>query len=627
MPRASLSLRSVPVPFYVFLGVFALRLFVLGRLADSAFLLPSQGDMHFYNDWAQRILRGELTDYQAFYGLPLYAYLLAGLYKIFGFSPFVPGFIQAALEGGTGAIIFQLGRIIFGARRATSEESTARRSPVNLRGIAVGLVAASGWGLFVPAQSYSVILMPTAWLIVVFWLVVWQVVRRKTAPSPAWFLLHGLLVGFTAMAVATIFFLIPLLLAALLVRGDGNGLHTRWRSVATAVALLFVGVGIGTAPAWIHNFFVARDSVYLSAHSGVKLWIGNNPAATGYPRFPLGLRAGQQAMLKDSITGAEAAAGRPLKRSEVSEYWSAKAKNYIAENPGAWLKLIGRKVANFWNGFQYDDLSIVTSLREQGITLPGLRFGPTAALGLVGIVLAWRAFPRSRWVAAAILLHMLALLSVFITERYRLAAVPGLLLFAAFAVWELWHNLSTARYTRAAGCIALLLLTGVMVSAQRGDAELWAVEPYNSGVQALEAGRLDTAERKLRLAYAYVPDNAELNFAIGNLHLARGEKDAAKSFYARTLELDGRHKGSFNNLGVLALEEGQWATATQLFETAVRLAPEDAKSHYLLARAAFESGNMERAFAEIEVALRINASVPEFLQLRDQILARWPDRT
>ena len=58
----------------IFVAVLALRLTNLARLASSPFLLPSRGDMHFYNDWAQRILRGELTEHLAFYGLPGYAY-------------------------------------------------------------------------------------------------------------------------------------------------------------------------------------------------------------------------------------------------------------------------------------------------------------------------------------------------------------------------------------------------------------------------------------------------------------------------------------------------------------------------------------------------------------------------
>ena len=57
--------------------------------------------MHFYDDWARQILHGRLMDHFAFYGLPLYAYLLAFLYKLFGYSPFVPGFLQACLDAGT----------------------------------------------------------------------------------------------------------------------------------------------------------------------------------------------------------------------------------------------------------------------------------------------------------------------------------------------------------------------------------------------------------------------------------------------------------------------------------------------------------------------------------------------
>ena len=70
LPNESLRLSRVPLTLYLFLGVFALRLFVLARLTASEFLLPSGGDMQFYNDWALRILRGQWTDHFAFYGLP-----------------------------------------------------------------------------------------------------------------------------------------------------------------------------------------------------------------------------------------------------------------------------------------------------------------------------------------------------------------------------------------------------------------------------------------------------------------------------------------------------------------------------------------------------------------------------
>ncbi|MBA3882965.1 MAG: hypothetical protein H0X73_09705, partial [Chthoniobacterales bacterium] len=67
---------------YIFAAVLALRLLAITRLAASPFLLPSRGDMYFYNDWAIRILNGQWSDHLAFYGLPGYSYLLAALYKV-----------------------------------------------------------------------------------------------------------------------------------------------------------------------------------------------------------------------------------------------------------------------------------------------------------------------------------------------------------------------------------------------------------------------------------------------------------------------------------------------------------------------------------------------------------------
>lgn len=619
------SLRNIPLSGYVFFAVFVLRLIVLIRLTESQFLLPKQGDMHFYNDWAQRISRGELSDGKAFYGLPGYAYLLAGLYKVLGFNPFVPGLLQALLEGGTAVVLLKIGRRVFagdGVKQPTERPTLIGRWAGQLdRGTVIGLLAAAGWAFYLPAQSYSVILMPTAWLVFIFWWIVWQVVRRTSLPSPRWFFLHGLLIGFTAMGIATVLFLVPLIIATLFLSwGNPVRLAPRLRTAGLSVALLFAGILLGTSPAWAHNRFVAQDPVFLSAHSGVNFWIGNNPNANGYPRFPLGLRAGQQAMLKDSITGAEAAAGRLLKRSEVSEFWSAKAKAYIAANPGAWLKLVVVKVGNFWNSFQYDDLSIITSLRELGVTFPGIRFGLVAALGLAGVVLATPRFPASRWILAAILLHMGSLLSVFVTERYRLAAVPGLLLFAAFAGCYLWHSIAAGRPLRVLGCVGLLAATSLLVSARRTDAELWALDPYNSGLHALEAERLDVAERKLKLAYSYVPGNAEINFALGNLELARNNRAAARSWYANTLALDPRHEGALNNSGVLALQENRPDEALRLFAKAVEVEPNDAKSHYLLAQAALASGDARRALAAAEEAVRLEPARPEFLELRKQIL-------
>src|SRR5262245_31750160 len=313
---------------FLFLSVLILRLWSLGRLTNSQLLTPSRGDMHFYNDWATQILHGQFTQPLAFYGLPGYAYLLAGLYRIFGENPFVPGLIQAALEAGTAVFIFSISGEIFARPGSTSSSPNPE---LNLSPRIIGAFAALGWAFFVPAQAYSIVLMPTAWFVFVFWLVVWRVVRTDTAPRIAECFLLALLVGSTATAVATVLAVVPLVFAAVLLRAKRE-----WPERMIRIAILMLGLVIGTSPCWIHNYFIAHDPVPLSAHSGINFWIGNNPHANGYPRFPPGLRAGQAAMLQDSIDQAEASAGRPLKRAEVSRYWSEQARNYIRTEFDSW---------------------------------------------------------------------------------------------------------------------------------------------------------------------------------------------------------------------------------------------------------------------------------------------------
>src|SRR5690242_17036800 len=161
----------------IFLLAFAFRLWALIRLTHSALLLPSRGDMYFYNDWARQILHGQVSQPLAFYGLPGYAYLLAGFWKLFGENPFIPGLVQAALDAGTSVLIYLIAVAIF------ESASPSQHALPATTGRVVGTGAAIGWALFVPAQAYSIVLMPTAWFVFGFWFILWRIVRSKTGPT------------------------------------------------------------------------------------------------------------------------------------------------------------------------------------------------------------------------------------------------------------------------------------------------------------------------------------------------------------------------------------------------------------------------------------------------------------
>jgi tetratricopeptide (TPR) repeat protein len=586
---------------------FFVRAAVLARFSSSPDFLPNGDDMKFYHDWAVRIAHGHWTDGRAFYGLPGYAFCLAAIYSVAGFDPWPVGLVQCGFEALTTVFIAQLALQVF------------PRSDQRPRwGLA--LTAAVGWIAFLPAQAFSIILMPTSWVVAAFWGLVLWIMKTDARTSWRTWLGMGLFIGVVSMMVATVLMLLPLICVAIWLRGEANRLWPkRLASAAAGIALVFLGFFLGCSPAWLHNRLIAHEPVLLSAHSGLNYWIGNNPQATGYPRIPAGLHASQEGLLRDSITLAEREAGRKLTRAEVSEHWSAKAQAWTAAHRPEWRALLWRKFINFWNAFQYDDLSIISLLRSQGVLPPGLRFGVVAALALPGMLLAvWRV-PRARWIAAAVLLHMAALMPVFVTERYRLCAVPGLLLFASYGLWSLWEWLCRQRWLEPLAYAGATACAAVFVSWPRGDIGLWSLDHFNTGLRAQKTGNLATAQRELELAFAYVQDNAEINFALGNLWLERGDHAKAKTYYRRTLELDPHHANAWNNLGVIAMQEKFWPTALRCFELSVKYEPEDAKTHYLLAQARQEHGDLPGARAAVAEALRLRPGQPQFEKLRAEL--------
>lgn len=592
----------------VFLAVLAWRLYSLLAFAASPFLVPESGDMAFYHDWAMRVLHGTWDEGKAFYGLPGYPFLLAGVYQVLGLNFLIVSFLQLILDAISGVFIFLLARLALGIGGRSASGAASGADAWAFRS-ALPWVGALGWAVFQPSVAFSLILMPTAWTLCLYWGAVYCLARWGGMLTPGRALGLGLVCGVASMVVATVLALVPLAAVA------SFASRSIRRDKLLALPLLVAGVLIGSSPCWMYNRFVAGEPVFLSAHSGLNLYVGNNPLATGYPRLPQELRATQAGMLADSIRVAERAAGRPLTHAEVSAWWSAKARTWMAENPGEWIGLLGRKLANFWNGFEYDDLSALTILRENGILLPGLVFAVFSLLGLPGLVIAlWRGTFAARLVAGGVLAHLLVLLPVFITERYRLPAVPGLIVLSLCFLDFLVAAARGRRPARLAVGAALLAGGALFVFAPR-DPALTQHDLYNSGRAALAAGQLDLAERKLEKAAVLTPRNAEIQFSLGNLRLEQGDRHAAKTQYRRTIELDPRHDRAWNNLGVLALEEGRLDVAEHFISRSLEHFPDDAKTHYILALIREKRGELPPALDAAREAARLAPRQPVFKEL------------
>lgn len=588
----------------VFLLTVAVRLLVLTRLYDGTYPIENQGDMRFYGEWAKRILAGEWSDGFAFYGLPGYAFLLAGFYKLCGISPFLVGVIQAFAEGIVAVLICSLANLIFFRPRNPNFS------------VGIGVLAALGYAFYLPAQAFSVILMPTCLLTLVFWTIVWWCVKPVDPPRSPWQAGGiGAAIGVMALAVATIFFVVPLVVTAIFLKS---------RNRIGSLMLLIAGILLGCSPAMLHNRLVAHDPVALSAHGGLNFFIGNNAASNGYLVVPPGLRSNQEQMLADSIAVAERALGakpgEKIPRSEVSEYWASQARLYIKEHPGAWIRLLRQKLVNFWNAYQYDDLSVINAFAAEGLTTSGIRFGLVAALGLAGMAVAMVRGPSpARWVVAAILLHLASLLTVFITERYRMAAVPGLLILGAGFLSELWDEISNWNWKPVAALLATVATSAWLVSGPVPNRGASALDSYNSGIRYLTMKDSTKAARELELAWCYAPENENTNLALGNLYLMDPKPAWARAFLRRCLRINPKNTSAQNNLGFAALAENNLLEARDCFRQTLEVDPRELRAAFQLADILGKLHDRPAARQVLDDAGQFHPDDPSLHELREQL--------
>ena len=122
---------------------------------------------------------------------------------------------------------------------------------------------------------------------------------------------------------------------------------------------------------------------------------------------------------------------------EVSSYWTDRALDFITTQPGAWLKLIGRKFALLWNATEMLDTESQESYAEWSWPLRLLGwFGHFGVLVPLGAVRRHRRRGPTPSRLAILYVHgrsptPRASLLFYVFARYRLPLVPLLMLFAA----------------------------------------------------------------------------------------------------------------------------------------------------------------------------------------------------
>jgi len=280
-------------------------------------------------------------------------------------------------------------------------------------------------------------------------------------------LFAGLLLGITALMRPSYLLLFPAALTwAFFLIKPGK----KWRHLGTAFVGLLVGGCIAILPATIRNYAAANEFVLISSNAGINLYMGNNEEVNGtcpgyIPYLGPFRTCYDYPQLKANL---ERKLGKPMTHSEFSSALAKKAFQFILEHPGKALRLTARKALLLLGPLEVSHNKVVHMDRATSTLLshiPG-NFPIVFAFALLGLLFlgievrktrkAEQNLPidlQKRWqvsklVVLVILAWFVSILPFFATARYRVPIIPFFLLFAAYAVYQLWHIISTVGISR-----------------------------------------------------------------------------------------------------------------------------------------------------------------------------------
>ena len=518
---------------------------------------------------------------QPYWQPPLYPYLLATIFSFAGSDLYLPRLLQAFLGAASCVLTFLIGCRLF---------------PFSVA-LAAGLFAA----LYGPLIYFDGELLPTTLAVfldlsLLFFLLSASLSRRLT------WLLAGLLLGLSALAVANTLLLVPVLL----LWHWRTGASSRHHRVQQGLFLL-VGCALVIAPVTIRNYLVGDDLVLISHNAGINFYIGNN--ADYETTFHI--RPGADWAYLVEMPKREAGLEKP---SEKSRYFFARSWDYIAARPLDYLALLGHKLYLFWRGDEllrnldpyfarHDSALLAALLWKYGLAFP---FGLVSPLALLGLVVLGRRSegrsPAGRLFLLFFLTYMVSVVLFFVTARYRLPTAPLLLLLAGYGVYALVTSTQRKKWLVAFPVLLLLSNAGIGTMDMEGN----ALQHYWLGYVYEQKGMPANAVREYRTALRRQPDFQDALLNLAALHGEQQQYGRAIDLYRRFLEFYPEEARVHFLLGNASLQAGRHLDAIDAFEKIAVLRPRWAAIHGRLGYTYLMADQPERAAAAYRRTLELN---------------------
>ena len=538
----------------IFLFALAIRLVYLYEISDQPIVTILLGDAESYDAWAQEIvLKGWVGD-RTFYQAPFYPYFLALVYTI----------------GARDFILVRLVQIVIGSASCVLLASAGTR----LFNKQTGLVAGCLLALYAPAVFFDLLVQKAVLGMFFMCLLLFLLSRTTGQPGnqrqPGIWVMIGACLACFALVRENALILIPAVGVWMIIIFHSDG----WRRILVKGLFLGIGLCLVFLPVTLRNHVVGGEFVLTTSQLGPNFYIGNSRAATGFYEPLVEGHSDWKFERSDAKALAEAALGQELTPNQISDYWLDKAIKDIRDNPLDWFRLMGKKFLMAWNATEISDSeSIYAHYRFSGLLhLLGqvFQFGILLPIAILGICLGW---PNRRHVWGLVWLWLCFAGSValfFIFARYRHPMTAIMLLFAAAGLTWTFHLLAGKRFRP--------LVIGVLTAIPFAVCANWPL----------------VSRAKME---------APTHFNIGYELEQRSELDAAKQAYLLSVAIDSNTL-AYNNLGMVAMKQGQPEDAIPYFSAAVKTKPDNWNARINLGIALSQMGRKAEAIEQYREVVR-----------------------
>ena len=594
----------------LFVG-FILRFFYLAENSNAPDFTAPILDPQLNDYWARALVTGDWTppphapDPQIRttpYGRPpAYPWLLAGIYAVSRGSYFAPRVLQMFVGLLNIVLVFLLGRRLFSA--------------------ASGVVAAGLYAVYWAAVYFEGELNSPVWEVflglgLLLWLLRWEKQGRLLWLFPA-----GIFLGLYALMRPNM--LLPGVFLSAWIFYVGYKHSGNLHKAMLHSGILVIACILTITPALIRNVVVADEFVLISYYGGINAYIGNNEEAAGVsPTVPdLYEISGLDRWNCFTYPAVVKGLGKHLGKQEfgyadASRYFYGRAIDFWKNEPLQAVQLTLRKAWLFWGPHEISDSKVI---HYEHTFYPILRWLPgfslMFSLSLLGAFLLWlrnkpktMADNRVSLVAVYIAAYFFSVLPFFISGRYRFPITPFLILFAGYAVIQLWEFSRRRYYKQAAAIvlagIALYALVSYPLIPYTPDLSTWY---YHRGMAYAEG---EEATDAFLQAVDVDPENDEAWLHLGYEYARQGHNETATTCYMNAVKANPNNVYAQNNLGYEYFRLGQFEEAIAHYRLALERQPEYTLALNNLGNALLELNRYEEALKQFEQVLSINPDDP-----------------